>query len=77
MSVHQPEIRFFIRISFHHRQGVVYGAEDLSKGDIIRWEREYVMVESLVVQKVHGIIHCGSNVEGRGNNMVGMRFEGI
>ena len=36
-----------------------------------------MMVESLVMKKVHGIIHCGSDVEGRGNNVVGVRFKGV
>ena len=51
--------------------------KDPSEGDIIRWQGEYVVVESLVAQEVHGIVHGGGNVEGRGNDMVGMRFEGI
>ena len=29
--------------------GAVYGTKDLSEGDIIQWEREYVVVESLVM----------------------------
>ena len=33
------------------------------------------MVKSLVMQKVHGVVHGGGNVEGRGNNVVSMRFE--
>ena len=35
------------------------------------------MVKSLVVQKVHGVVHGGGNVKSGGNNMVGMRFEGV
>ena len=34
-------------------------------------------MKSLVMQEVHSIIHGGSNVERRGNDVVGMRFEGI
>ena len=77
MAIYQPEIRLFICITFHRGQGAVYGTEDPSEGDIIRWQGEYVVVESLVVQEVHGIVHGGGNVEGRGNNVVGMRFKGI
>ena len=77
MSVHQPEIRLLICVLFHHRQGAVYGAEDLSKGDIIWWEGKYVMVKSLVVQKIHGVVHGGSNLKSGRNNVVGMRFKGV
>ena len=56
---------------------MVYGTEDSSKGDVIWWERKYVMVKSLVVQKVHGVIHGGGNVKSGRNNVVGMRFEGV
>ena len=51
--------------------------KDPPEGDAIWWQGEYVMVESLVVQEVHGIVHGGSNVEGRGNDVIGVRFEGI
>ena len=77
LVIYHPEIRLFICISFHHCQGAVYRTKDPSEGDVIQWQREYVMVESLVMQEVHGIVHGGSNVESRGNNVVGMRFEGI
>ena len=36
-----------------------------------------MMVKSLVVQKVHGVIHGSSNMKSGRNNMVGMRFEGV
>ena len=36
-----------------------------------------MVVKSLVVQEVHGIVHGGGNMEGRGNDVVGMRFEGV
>ena len=49
----------------------------MSKGDIIRWEGKYVMVKSLVMQKVHGVVHGGGNVKSGRNNVVGMRFEGV
>ena len=51
--------------------------KDLPEGDIVGWKSEYVVVESLVVQEVHGIIHCGSNMKGRRYNMIGMGFKGI
>ena len=35
------------------------------------------MMESLVVEEVHGIVHGGSDVKSRGNNVVGMRFKGV
>ena len=77
MPVYQPEVRLFVRIAFYRCQGAIYGTEDPFEGDIVRWQREYVVVESLVVQEVHGVIHGGGNVEGRGNDMVGARFKGI
>ena len=36
-----------------------------------------MVVESLVVQEIHGIVHCGSNVESRGNDVVSVGFKGI
>ena len=36
-----------------------------------------MVVESLVVQEVHGVVHFSSNVEGRGDDVVGVRFKGI
>ena len=36
-----------------------------------------MVMESLVVQEVHGIIHGSSNVKSRGNDVVGVRFKGI
>ena len=77
MSVHQPEVRLLICVTFHSCQGTVYGTEDSSKSDIIRWEQEYMMVESLVMKKVHGIIHRSGKVKGRREDMVGAGFEGI
>ena len=77
LAIHQPEIRLLICITFHCCQGVVYGTKDLSEGDIMWWQGKYMVVEPLVMQEVHGIVHGGSNVEGRGNNVVSMRFEGI
>ena len=77
MSVHQPEIRLLICVSFHHHQGVVYGAEDSSKGDVIWWEGKHMVMKSLVVQKVHGVIHGSGNVKSGRNNVVSMRFEGV
>ena len=77
MSVHQPEIRLLICVSFHRHQGAVYGAEDSSKGDVIWWEGKYVMVKSLVVQKVHGVVHGGGNVKSGRKHMVGMRFKSV
>ena len=56
---------------------MVYGVENSSKGDIIWWEGKYVMVKSLVMQKVHGVVHGSGNVKSGGNNVVGMRFEGV
>ena len=75
--IYQPEIRLLVYITLYRCQGAVYGTKDPSKGDIIRWQREYMVVESLVVQEVHGIVHGGGNVEGRGNDVVGVRFKGI
>ena len=31
----------------------------------------------MVMQEVHGVIHGCGNVEGRGNDVVGVRFKGI
>ena len=62
---------------FYRRQGAVYGMEDSSKGDVVWWEGKYVMVKSLVVQKVHGVVHGSGNVKSGRNNVVGMRFEGV
>ena len=64
-------------ISFHHCQGAVYGTKDPSESDVVWRQGEYMVVESLVVQEVHGVVYCGSNVEGRGNDVVGVRFKGI
>ena len=36
-----------------------------------------MVVEPLVVQEVHGIIHGSSNMEDRGDDMVSMRFESV
>ena len=35
------------------------------------------MVESLVVQEIHGVVHGGGNMKSRGNDVVGVRFKGI
>ena len=72
-----PKVRLFISVALHRSQSAVYGTENLSKSDVIRGKGEYVMMESLVVEEVHGIVHGGGNVESRGNNVVGMRFKGI
>ena len=36
-----------------------------------------MMVESLVVEEIHGIVHGGGDVKSRGNDVVGVRFKGI
>ena len=77
MTIYQPEIRLFVRIAFHRCQGAVYGTKDPSEGDIIWRQREYVVVESLVVQEVHGVVHGCGNVEGRGDDVISVRFKGI
>ena len=35
------------------------------------------MVKSMVVQKVHGVVHGGSNVKRGRNNVVSMRLESV
>ena len=77
MTIYQPEIRLLVCTALYHCQGAVYGTKDPPEGDVVRWQREYVVVESLVVQEVHGVIHGCGNVEGRGNDVVGVRFKGI
>ena len=77
MTIYQPEVRLLVRIAFHRRQGAVYGTKDSSESDIVWRQREYVVVESLVVQEVHGIVHGGGNVKGGGNDVIGVRFKGI
>ena len=75
--VHQPKVRLFICVSLHRGQGAVYGTKDPPEGDVVRGQGEYVMVESLVVQEVHGIVHGGGNVKSRGNDVISVRIKGI
>ena len=77
MTVHQPKVRLLVSVTLHRGQSAVYGAKNSPKSDVIRRKREYVMMESLVVQEVHGIVHGGGNVKSRGNDVVGVRFKGI
>ena len=35
------------------------------------------MMESLVMEEIHGVVHGGGDVESRGNDVVGVRFKGI
>ena len=51
--------------------------EDLSEGDVVWRQREYVVVEPLVMQEVHGVVHGGGYMKSRRNNVVGMRFESV
>ena len=36
-----------------------------------------MMVKSLIVQKVHGVVHGGGNVKSGRKHMVSMRFESV
>ena len=56
---------------------MIYWPKDPSEGDVVRGKREYMVVESLVVQEVHSVVHGSSDMESGRNSVVGMRFEGI
>ena len=77
LAIHQPEIQLFVGVVFHSCQGVVDRSKDPTEGDVIRGERKYVVMETLVVQEIHGVVHGGGNVEGGRDDVVGMRFEGV
>ena len=64
LVIHQPQVRFLISIAFHCCQCVVDGAKNSCKSDIVQGKSEYVMMETAIVEEIHCIIHCSSDVEG-------------
>ena len=47
--IYQPEVRLLISIPFHCCQGAIDGAEDASKGDIVRWQGKDVVMETMIM----------------------------
>ena len=63
--VHQPQIRFLVGIPFDSCQGLVDRAKDAGKSDVVRWQREDVMMEPMVMKKVEDVVKGCCDVEGR------------
>ena len=61
---------------FWGSHGAIDGMEYLSKGEIIWWQGNDMMVETMVMEEIHDIVKGGGNVQRCGRNMICVWFKG-
>ena len=68
--IHQPQVRLLIHILFYGCQGAVDGVEDTGQSDVVRQQREVMVMEPVVMEKVHGIVDSCCDVECRRGDVI-------
>ena len=54
--IYQSHVRLLIYISLYHRQGLIYGPEEVHQGEVAWGKGEDMMMEAMVMEEIQRVV---------------------